>query len=71
MDLMHVLVRATNQIVRDNPDKVQQARKRQELAGWFVGQIMKATNGIYSEDDIRSLLANRGIRTPEQRKDSR
>ena len=61
MDLMHVLIRNTNDIIRDNPDKVQQARKRPELAGWFVGQVMKATNGIYSERDVREALANRGI----------
>jgi aspartyl-tRNA(Asn)/glutamyl-tRNA(Gln) amidotransferase subunit B len=61
MNLMHVLIKCSNEVIRDNPDKVQQARKRPELAGWFVGQVMKATNGIYSEAQVREVLSHRGI----------
>lgn len=61
---MNTLVEHANAIIRDNPDKVQQARKRPELAGWFVGQIMKATGGGYSENDVRIVLARRGITGP-------
>lgn len=62
--MKHILVKCSNEIIRDNPDKVRQARERPELSGWFVGQVMKATNGIFTESEVREVLAHRGIITP-------
>ncbi|MFL5196103.1 MAG: Asp-tRNA(Asn)/Glu-tRNA(Gln) amidotransferase GatCAB subunit B, partial [Microvirga sp.] len=36
---------AVDQIVAANPDKVEQAKGKPTLLGWFVGQVMKATGG--------------------------
>jgi Asp-tRNA(Asn)/Glu-tRNA(Gln) amidotransferase B subunit len=44
---MNTLVEHVNKLIRDNPDKTQQARKNPSLAGWFVGQVMKDTDGDY------------------------
>lgn len=63
--MKHILIKCSNEIIRDNPDKVQQARNRPELSGWFVGQVMKATNGIFTEKEVKEVLAHRGIVTPE------
>ncbi|MXU65449.1 Asp-tRNA(Asn)/Glu-tRNA(Gln) amidotransferase subunit GatB [Oceanomicrobium pacificus] len=36
---------AVAQVIADNPDKAEQAREKPSMAGWFVGQVMKATGG--------------------------
>jgi aspartyl-tRNA(Asn)/glutamyl-tRNA(Gln) amidotransferase subunit B len=36
---------AVNQIIADNPAQVEKAKANPKLAGWFVGQVMKATGG--------------------------
>jgi aspartyl-tRNA(Asn)/glutamyl-tRNA(Gln) amidotransferase subunit B len=36
---------AVDEVVAANPDKVAQAQAKPALAGWFVGQVMKATGG--------------------------
>jgi aspartyl-tRNA(Asn)/glutamyl-tRNA(Gln) amidotransferase subunit B len=36
---------AVNQIITDNPAQVEKAKANPKLAGWFVGQVMKATGG--------------------------
>jgi aspartyl-tRNA(Asn)/glutamyl-tRNA(Gln) amidotransferase subunit B len=36
---------AVDEVIAANPDKVAQARAKPALAGWFVGQVMKATGG--------------------------
>ena len=37
--------KAVDEIIAANPDKVERARANSTLAGWFVGQVMKATGG--------------------------
>ena len=32
-------------VIADNPDQVEKAKANPKLAGWFVGQVMKATGG--------------------------
>jgi aspartyl-tRNA(Asn)/glutamyl-tRNA(Gln) amidotransferase subunit B len=63
------LVKVANDLIRANPDKVQQARKRPDLTGWFVGQIMKATGGGYRTDQVLAVLAKRGIGSEVSRAD--
>ncbi len=36
---------AVAQVMADNPAQVEKARANPKLAGWFVGQVMKATGG--------------------------
>jgi hypothetical protein len=36
---------AVDEVIAANPDKVEQAKAKPNLAGWFVGQVMKATGG--------------------------
>ncbi|MEM1346232.1 MAG: Asp-tRNA(Asn)/Glu-tRNA(Gln) amidotransferase subunit GatB [Pseudomonadota bacterium] len=36
---------AVAQVIADNPEKAEQARAKPSMAGWFVGQVMKATGG--------------------------
>jgi aspartyl-tRNA(Asn)/glutamyl-tRNA(Gln) amidotransferase subunit B len=43
-------------IIAKNPDKVAQAKAKPQLAGWFVGQVMKATGGKASPQAVNALL---------------
>ncbi|HUN12176.1 MAG TPA: Asp-tRNA(Asn)/Glu-tRNA(Gln) amidotransferase GatCAB subunit B, partial [Rhabdaerophilum sp.] len=37
--------KVVDEIIAANPDKVQQAKEKPTLLGWFVGQVMKASGG--------------------------
>ena len=39
-----------------DPDKVEQARAKPTLAGWFVGQVMKATGGKANPQAVNQLV---------------
>jgi aspartyl-tRNA(Asn)/glutamyl-tRNA(Gln) amidotransferase subunit B len=43
-------------IVAKNPDKVDQARQKPALVGWFVGQVMKASGGKANPQAVNDLL---------------
>ena len=43
-------------IVARNPDKVEQARQKPALVGWFVGQVMKASGGKANPQAVNDLL---------------
>jgi aspartyl-tRNA(Asn)/glutamyl-tRNA(Gln) amidotransferase subunit B len=43
-------------IVAKNPDKVEQARQKPALIGWFVGQVMKASGGKANPQAVNDLL---------------
>jgi aspartyl-tRNA(Asn)/glutamyl-tRNA(Gln) amidotransferase subunit B len=45
-----------DEIVASNPDKVEQARAKPQLAGWFVGQVMKASGGKANPQAVNDLL---------------
>jgi len=47
---------AVDQVIAANPDKVEQARAKPSMAGWFVGQVMKATGGKASPQAVNELL---------------
>ncbi|QIE55203.1 Asp-tRNA(Asn)/Glu-tRNA(Gln) amidotransferase subunit GatB [Pikeienuella piscinae] len=36
---------AVDEVIAANPEKAEQARAKPSMAGWFVGQVMKATGG--------------------------
>jgi aspartyl-tRNA(Asn)/glutamyl-tRNA(Gln) amidotransferase subunit B len=43
-------------IVAKNPDKVEQAKLKPALVGWFVGQVMKASGGKANPQAVNDLL---------------
>ena len=45
-----------DEIVAANPDKVAQAKVKPQLAGWFVGQVMKASGGKANPQAVNDLL---------------
>ncbi|GJE16468.1 Asp-tRNA(Asn)/Glu-tRNA(Gln) amidotransferase subunit GatB [Methylobacterium marchantiae] len=47
---------AVDEIIAKNPDKVQQAKEKPTLLGWFVGQTMKATGGKANPAAVNALL---------------
>jgi aspartyl-tRNA(Asn)/glutamyl-tRNA(Gln) amidotransferase subunit B len=45
-----------DEIIAANPDKVEQARAKPALIGWFVGQAMKASGGKANPQTVNALL---------------
>ncbi len=45
-----------DKVIAANPDKVEQAREKPSLAGWFVGQVMKATGGKANPQAVNQLV---------------
>jgi aspartyl-tRNA(Asn)/glutamyl-tRNA(Gln) amidotransferase subunit B len=43
-------------IIAKNPDKVEQARAKPAVIGWFVGQVMKASGGKANPKAVNELL---------------
>ena len=48
--------KAGDEIIAANPDKVEQAKAKPTLAGWFVGQVMKATQGKANPQAVQALV---------------
>jgi len=48
--------KAVDEIIAANPDKVEQAKSKPTLAGWFVGQVMKATGGKANPQAVNALV---------------
>ena len=48
--------RAIDEIIAKNPDKVEQAKAKPTLIGWFVGQVMKASGGKANPQAVNELL---------------
>ncbi len=47
---------AVDEIIAANPEKVAQAQEKPALAGWFVGQVMKATGGKANPKAVNALV---------------
>jgi aspartyl-tRNA(Asn)/glutamyl-tRNA(Gln) amidotransferase subunit B len=45
-----------DQVIAENPDKVQQAKDKPKLAGWFVGQVMKLSGGKANPQMVQDLV---------------
>ena len=43
-------------VINDNPDQVAKAKLNQKLAGWFVGQVMKATGGKANPKSVNEIV---------------
>ena len=51
--------KAVDAVIAANPDKVAQALEKPALAGWFVGQVMKATGGKANPQAVSDLVKAR------------
>ncbi|MEO1613530.1 MAG: Asp-tRNA(Asn)/Glu-tRNA(Gln) amidotransferase GatCAB subunit B, partial [Pseudomonadota bacterium] len=47
---------AVDEVMAANPDKVEQAKAKPSMAGWFVGQVMKATQGKANPQAVNALV---------------
>ncbi|WP_299148781.1 Asp-tRNA(Asn)/Glu-tRNA(Gln) amidotransferase subunit GatB [uncultured Tateyamaria sp.] len=50
---------AVDEIIAANPAQVEKARENPKLAGWFVGQVMKATGGKANPKAVNELVAKK------------
>ena len=51
--------KAVDEVIAANPDKAEQARAKPTMAGWFVGQVMKATGGKANPQAVNELVKAR------------
>jgi aspartyl-tRNA(Asn)/glutamyl-tRNA(Gln) amidotransferase subunit B len=47
---------AVDEVLAANPEKVEQAKAKPSMAGWFVGQVMKATQGKANPQAVQKLV---------------
>ncbi len=50
---------ALDKIIADNPAQVEKAKANPKLAGWFVGQVMKATGGKANPKAVNQLVGKK------------
>ena len=50
---------AVDKIMNENPDQVAKAKENPKLAGWFVGQVMKATGGKANPKAVNEIIAQK------------
>jgi aspartyl-tRNA(Asn)/glutamyl-tRNA(Gln) amidotransferase subunit B len=48
--------KAVDEVIAANPDQVAKAKAKPALAGWFVGQVMKATGGKANPKAVQDLV---------------
>jgi len=53
---MGAIEAAVDEVIAANPDKVAQAQAKPSLAGWFVGQVMKATGGKANPKAVNDIV---------------
>jgi len=51
--------KVVDDIIAANPDKAAQARARPQLIGWFVGQVMKSSQGKANPQAVNDLLKSK------------
>ena len=47
---------AVDEVMAANPDKVAAAKEKPSMAGWFVGQVMKATGGKANPKAVNEII---------------
>ncbi|CUH76644.1 Asp-tRNA(Asn)/Glu-tRNA(Gln) amidotransferase subunit GatB [Tropicibacter naphthalenivorans] len=50
---------AVDEIIAANPAQVEKAKQNPKLAGWFVGQVMKATGGKANPKAVNEIIAQK------------
>ena len=48
-----------DEVIAANPDKVEQAKAKPSMAGWFVGPVMKASGGKANPAAVNEILARK------------
>ncbi len=48
--------KVVDEIIAANPDKVEQAKAKPTMIGWFVGQVMKASQGKANPQAVNQIL---------------
>jgi len=48
--------KAVDAIIAANPDKVEQAKAKPSMIGWFVGQVMRASGGKANPQAVNAIL---------------
>ena len=51
--------REVDRIISENPDQVAKAKINPKLAGWFVGQVLKATGGKANPATVNELVSQK------------
>ncbi len=50
---------AVDEVIAANPAQVEKAKENPKLAGWFVGQVMKATGGKANPKAVNQIVARK------------
>jgi aspartyl-tRNA(Asn)/glutamyl-tRNA(Gln) amidotransferase subunit B len=50
---------AVDEVIAANPGQVEKAKANPKLAGWFVGQVLKATGGKANPATVNQLVAQK------------
>lgn len=50
---------AVDEVISANPDQVAKAQDNPKLAGWFVGQVMKASGGKANPQTVQALVKSK------------
>jgi len=53
---LSAIEKLVDEVIGGNPDKVEQAKAKPALIGWFVGQVMKASGGKANPQAVNELL---------------
>ena len=56
---MGAIEAAVDQVIAANPQKVEQAKAKPSMAGWFVGQVMAATGGKANPQAVSELVKSK------------
>ncbi len=56
---MTSLVRAVDDVLAASPEAVLGYRSGKSYLGWFVGQVLKCTQGVYTPLEINRILIER------------
>ncbi|MDO5605652.1 MAG: Asp-tRNA(Asn)/Glu-tRNA(Gln) amidotransferase subunit GatB [Paracoccus sp. (in: a-proteobacteria)] len=56
---MSAIEAAVDQIIAENPAQVEKAKANPKLAGWFVGQVLKATGGKANPAAVNEIVARK------------
>ena len=51
--------KAVDEIIAANPAQVEKAKANPKLAGWFVGQVLKATGGKANPAAVQDLVGKK------------
>ncbi len=56
---LSAIEKVVDDIISANPDKVAQVKAKPQLAGWFVGQVMKSSGGKANPQAVNDLLKDK------------